>query len=120
MMKTLLKGNRGITLVEVMVVLVVIAIGIIPIAVVQSHSSRDVVKSGQRTAALNVAQNQMERIKSLGFTAAASDSGSAGPYNWRAIVTNQSLGLNRVTVTVSWMEGANASTLQVDNLLSTR
>jgi Tfp pilus assembly protein PilV len=119
-MKTLLKSTSGITLVEVMVVLVVIAIGIIPIAIVQTNSSRDVVKSGQRTGALTVAQNQMERVKNLGFTAAASDSGSAGPYNWRAIITNQGIGLSRVTVTVTWAEGADQRMLQVDNLLSTR
>jgi len=116
----LLRCSKGVSLVELMVVVVVLAIGIIPIALVQTGSSRDVVKSGQRTTALNIAQNQMERIKNLGFNAAATDSGAVGQYAWAATVTNESAGLNRVAITVNWQEGSRPQTLQLDNLLSTR
>ena len=119
-MKNLLKCSKGVTLVELMVVVIVLSIGIIPIAAVQTHSSRDVVKSGQRTIALSVAQNQMERIRNLGFNAAVSDSGLVGDYVWAATVTNESFGLSRVAVTVNWSEGTKQRTLQLDNLLSTR
>jgi prepilin-type N-terminal cleavage/methylation domain-containing protein len=119
-MKKFFKSDRGMTLVEIMVVLVIIAIGIIPIALVQTNSSRDVIKSGQRTQALAIAQNQMERMKNLGFSAAAPDSGAVGLYTWRASVTNEAIGLNRVVVTVSWSEVGTQRTLQIDNLLSTR
>lgn len=120
MIRKLFESNRGISLVEIMVVMVVIAIGILPIAFVQSNSSRDVIKSGQRTQALTIAQNQMEQIRSLGFNAAASDSGSVDQYQWSAIVSNQGVGLNRVVVTVTWAEMGQQRTVSLDNLLSTR
>lgn len=119
-MNAFLRSDKGMSLVEIMVVLVIISIGIIPIALVQTNSSRDVVKSGQRTQALAVAQTQMERMKNLGFTSAAPDSGAVGPYNWRTTVTNEAVGLNRVVVTVSWSEVGIQRTLQMDNLLSMR
>ena len=118
--KKLLKNNQGISLIEVIVVLVIIAIGVLPIAAVQSGSSRDVVKSGQRTRALNIAQNQMEQTRNVGFNMAASDSGMVDSYGWATTVTSEGVGLNRVSVTVTWQEGSAPRSLTLDNFLSSR
>lgn len=103
-MKPIISNQKGVSLVELMVVLVVLTLGIIPIAAVQTRSNRDVFKSGQRTEALNLAQMQMERTRSLGFNNAVSDSGQVGVYDWQTVVAPRSFGLNTITVTVQWQE----------------
>jgi len=118
-----LRKINGVTLIELMVVLVVLSIGIIPIALVQTRSNRDVFESGQHSEALNVANQQMETVKSLGFNNAVSDSGTAGAsntYAWRRIVQPAGFGLSNVTVRVQWQEGGNQRTIQLENLLSMR
>lgn len=115
-----LPNNRGVTLVELVIVLVIITVGILPIAAVQMRANRDVMETGFDTEALQIAHQQMERAKNLGFTAAVSDSGAVGTYNWRTLITNQSFGLNAVEVSVTWQEGADTQSLTINNLLSMR
>jgi prepilin-type N-terminal cleavage/methylation domain-containing protein len=113
-------NQAGVTLTELMVVMVVLAIGILPIAAVQTRSNRDVFDTGQHTRALNLAQMQMEQAKSLGFDSAVSDSGLVGIYAWRTDITNVGQGLNQVRVRVSWTNQGDAQMLEINNLLSTR
>ncbi len=113
-------NQAGVTLTELMIVLVVLAMGILPIAAVQMRSNRDVFDTGQHTRALNLAHMQMERAKSLGFASAASDSGAVGNFNWNMNVSNVSVGLNQVVVTVAWNDQGDPRQLQLNNLLSTR
>ena len=115
-----IRNNKGVTMVELIVVLIVLAVGIIPIAIVQTRANRDVFHSGQRTEALQVGHLHMERAKSLGFTNAVSDSGTAGPYTWQTDVQPAGFGLSEVTVTIQWMEGADQRQIQLSNLLSMR
>ena len=111
----------GVTLIELMVLLIILSIAILPIAAVQTRSNRDVFNSGMRTEALNVASFQMENARALGFTSAASDSGNVGGiYTWATTVTPVSFGLNSVTVTVAWKEQGDVRSLQLTNMLSTR
>jgi prepilin-type N-terminal cleavage/methylation domain-containing protein len=113
-------NNKGVTLVELMVVMIVLAIGLLPLAFVQILSQRDVFHSGQRTEALNIAQMQMERAKTLGFQSAVPDSGITGPFSWRTDVQVAGVGLNLVTVTVQWQERGDPRTVTFRNLLSWR
>jgi type IV pilus assembly protein PilV len=115
-------GHReaGFTLVELMVALVLIGVGILPIAMIQSGSTRDVVATGQHTRALHIAQGQMEVARTAGFNGAVTDSGVAGTYTWRTNVTALSTTLRRVDVTVNWTEQGTPQTLQLHNLISTR
>ena len=99
-----LLNNKGVTLVELMVVLVVLTIGLLPIALVQSRARSDVFNSGQRTEAINIAQMQMERTKSVGFANAVSGAGTIGAFNWNTVVQPVSSGLSSVTITVQWQE----------------
>ena len=119
-MKRFIGNNKGITLVEIMIVLVVLTLGIIPIAAVQMRSNRDVFHSGQRTEALNVAQMQMERSRSLGFTNAVTDSGVVGGYTWQTTVAPVSFGLNSITVTVLWQEQGTQRNATLRGLVSMR
>lgn len=113
-------GEAGFTLVELMVALVIIGIGILPIAMIQTNSTRDVVGTGQQTRALSLAQAQMEVARTAGFAAAVTDSGQTGGYTWKTNVVSLSATLVRVDVTVSWSEQGAPQSLQLHNLLSTR
>jgi prepilin-type N-terminal cleavage/methylation domain-containing protein len=114
-------GNpAGVTLVELMIVLVVIAIGVLALSGVQTRSSRDVYATGRRTRALAVAQTQIEVARSLGFTGAVRDSGQADGFNWKTSVDTTGVDLKRLTVTVSWSEKGLADSLQLIDLLSAR
>ncbi len=112
--------KTGFSLVEVLVVLMIISVGILPIAVVQHRARREVTEADQYTQALNVAQAQMERIKGQGFGVAASDSGQAGRIAWSAQVSNVSFGLDRIQVTTTWTNGDGTQSLTLADLMSLR
>jgi prepilin-type N-terminal cleavage/methylation domain-containing protein len=115
------RRNAGFSLVELMVVLVILTIGLLPLALVQTRAQQDVFESGQFSEALHVAQMQMEEVKSQGFNNAASDSGMVdNVYSWRTNVNNIGTGLNRVTVQVSWNEKGQIRNVQVVDLMSFR
>jgi prepilin-type N-terminal cleavage/methylation domain-containing protein len=110
----------GFSLVEIMVVLVILTVGLLPLALVQTRAQQDVFESGQFSEALNVAQMQMETAKSQGFGNAATDSGMVDVYSWRTTVANVGFGLDRIAVVVAWNEKGERKTVQVVNRISYR
>jgi len=113
-------GRDGFTLVEILVVLVILTIGIVPLAVVQSSARREVSESDRYTQALVLAQDRLERMKALGFGVAAPDSGASGQLAWNADVQNVSFGLDRIGVTVTWFDGGQPQQLRMVSLVSMR
>ena len=112
--------SAGFSLVELMVVLVILAIGLLPLALIQTRAQQDVFESGQYTEALQVAQLQMEAAKSQGFGNAVTDSGIVDVYTWRATVTNVSFGLDQIVVQVQWNEKGRQRNIQIMDRLSFR
>lgn len=112
----------GFSLVELMVVMVILTIGLLPLALVQTRASQDVTESGQFSEAVRVAELQMESAKSLGFGNIPADSGTAGGgiYTWDRQIGNVSLGLDQITVNVRWKEKGDPRTVQVVNMISFR
>lgn len=112
--------ERGISLVELMVVLVVVAIGVLALSAVQTRSSTDVYSTGRHTRALQVAQTRMEIARGAGWAAAQTDSGSTDGFAWRTAVDSVDVGLRRVNVTVRWSEHGQARSVRLLNLLAMR
>lgn len=114
--------ESGVTLVELMVVLVIIAVGVLALSGVQTHSSTDVYATGRRTRALALAENQMEVARGMGYVGAISDSGTSDVFTWNTQVDSAGLpgGLRRITVTVGWSETGNSRSVQLLDLVSTR
>ena len=111
----------GFTLIELMVVLVILTIGLLPLALVQTRAQQDVFESGQFSDAVQVAQLQMESAKSLGFGNIVVDSGTVdGVYAWDRQVVNVSLGLDQITVNVNWMEKGDPQTVAITDMISFR
>jgi prepilin-type N-terminal cleavage/methylation domain-containing protein len=113
-------GRGGFTLVEIMMVLMILALGIIPVAIIQHQARREVTKSDLYTEGIIVAQTQLERIKGMGFGNAVADSGDIGNVAWVARVNNVSFGLDRVVVTATWQSDGVDQSLTVTDLMSMR
>lgn len=114
------RGERGLTLVELMVVLVFIAIGVLTLSLVQTRSYSDVYATGRQTRALSVAQLQMETARAAGFTLARPDSGVTDGLPWRRDVDSVAAGLRRVTTTVTWIDNGRPQSVRLVSLLSAR
>ncbi len=111
----------GFSLVELMVVMVILTIGLLPLALVQTRASQDVTESGHFSEAVRVAELQMESAKSLGFGNIPADTGLAGgSYTWTRQVVNVSPGLDQITISVGWNEGGSSRGVQVVNMISFR
>ena len=113
-------GRQGFSLVEIMMVLVILAVGVLPIAVIQHRARAEVGEADRHTQAIAVAQMQLERLKSRGFGNIAADNGVAGNIAWTAQVNNVSFGLDRLTVTATWQNKNVVETLTVSDLVSMR
>lgn len=113
-------GRQGFSLVEIMMVLVILAVGVLPIAVIQHRARAEVGEADRHTQAIAVAQMQLERLKSRGFGNIAADNGVSGNVTWTAQVNNVSFGLDRLTVTATWQNKNVVETLTVSDLVSMR
>jgi prepilin-type N-terminal cleavage/methylation domain-containing protein len=115
-----LRRRAGFSLIEIMVVLLILAVGVIPIAVVQHHARREVTEADRHTDAIVLAQGQLERLKAMGFGNVVPDSGVVNNINWTSRVNNVSFGLDRIDVIATWGTGRDQQTLVVSDLVSMR
>ena len=116
----LVPGREGFTLVEILMTLMILTVGILPLAIIQHRARHEVSESDRFSQGITVAQAQLERIKGLGFGNAVAETGQVGNVNWTASVTNVSFGLDRIDVSVSWQNGNAVQTLTVADLVSMR
>ncbi len=103
---------KGYTLIELAIAILVFAMGIIGIAQMQSKSVQANSYSLQLTDSVNLAQNQIEKLR--GYDLSAIISSTNAPYvtstgiAYTVSWTTEGLSLNpdtmRITVTTSWME----------------
>ncbi len=114
------RDSRGITLIELMIVLVVVATGVLALSGVQTRTSGVVHATGRHGRAVQLAQLQMEAARSAGFALARPDSGASGVFVWRTAVDSADVGLNRVQVTVEWAESGQQRSVQLHGLLAMR
>jgi prepilin-type N-terminal cleavage/methylation domain-containing protein len=110
----------GFSLVEIMMVMMILAIGILPIAVIQHRARQQVTQADIHTQAIAVAQSELERLKAQGFGNIVGENGQTGVVTWAAQVNNVGFGLDRLTVTTSWNNKGNVETLVVSDLISMR
>ena len=113
-------GRDGFSLVEMLVVMMILAVGILPVAIVQHMARREVVKSDLYTEAVIVSQSQLERLKGMGFGNAVPDSGIAGRITWTARINNVSFGLDRIDLITTWQSKDGQETLTISDLVSMR
>ena len=113
-------GREGFTLVEIMMVLMILAVGVLPIAVIQHRARHEVGEADRNTQGIEVAQMHLERIKGLGFGNAVNQAGQDGNIAWVAQITTVACGLDRIVVTVSWQTDHGQRSLTLADLISMR
>ncbi|MEN8164147.1 MAG: prepilin-type N-terminal cleavage/methylation domain-containing protein [Acidobacteriota bacterium] len=113
-------GREGFTLVEIMMVLMILTVGVLPIAIIQHRARGEVSEADRATQAIEVAQLHLERTKGLGFGNAVDSNGQDGHITWAVTVTNVAFGLDRVQVTATWRNDGATETLTIADLMSTR
>jgi prepilin-type N-terminal cleavage/methylation domain-containing protein len=113
-------GREGFTLVEIMMVLMILAVGVLPIAVIQHRARKEVSEADRYTQGIVLAQMELERMKGMGFGNAVPAAGQTGNITWVSTVTNVSFGLDRIDVTATWTDDNGQRTLTVSDLVSMR
>lgn len=113
-------ARDGFSLVEILMVLMILTVGVLPIALIQHRARREVTEADWHTRAISVAQLQMERLKGQGFGNIAAENGTTDNVTWVAQVNNVGVGLDRITVTASWRNADVMESLVVSDLVSMR
>lgn len=112
--------SAGVTLIELMAVLVVIALGVMTLVAAQMRSSNDIYATGRSTRALALANMRMEDVRAIGFDLAVADSDTTDSFILVTQLDSLSPDLKRVRVFASWTENGSPRQLRLDNLLSDR
>ena len=110
----------GFTLIEIMVVMVILVIGILPLAMVQTRARQEVRQSDRFTQAITLAQEQLEQMKGQGFGNAAADSGTVGQVDWESSVILIAFGLERLEVEVTWQDVQGDRSMVLADMISVR
>ncbi len=113
-------GREGFSLVEILMVMLILSVGILPIAMIQHRARQEVTHSDVYMRAVTVGQAQLERLKRQGFGNIVAEAGNEGVLNWNSTINNVAFGLDRVEVTVAWQDGGAPMTLTFADLVSMR
>ena len=113
-------GRDGFTLVEIMMALMILTIGVLPIAVIQHQARRDVSEADRHTQGIQIAQMHLERIKGMGFGNTVAEAGQLGNVAWTVQVTNISFGMDRIDVTTTWETDRGQQSITISDLVSLR
>ena len=113
-------SREGFTLVEIMMALMILTIGVLPIAVIQHQARREVSEADRHTQGVQIAQMHLERIKGMGFGNAVPDSGQLGYIGWTVRVTNVSFGMDRIDVITTWETDRGQQSITISDLVSLR
>jgi prepilin-type N-terminal cleavage/methylation domain-containing protein len=102
--------NKGFTLMEVLIAIVVLSVALLALAGLQIVSIRGNSFGNHMTEALTLAKDKMEERKNAEWDQIADESGDHQIYHWACSVT-QSDKIKTVTVTVTWENGTHSVAL---------
>ena len=122
--------RKGFTLMELIVSMVVIAIGLLSIASLMTVSRRSVIKNDMRSRGVEYLQEQMELLEGMGYSevvdtyvsgdSIAANAGLPGNFQRCFFVFHDDpmLGMARVRVFVSWKEQGRPWTINMETYLT--
>jgi len=100
------RRNRGYTIVEVLVGIVLLSVGILAVAQMQVMTMNSNKAANQKTTAITLAQDKAEYFRTIPYSTIGNTplSDTVGSYNRSWVVENNTPAnnLKRVTITVSW------------------
>jgi prepilin-type N-terminal cleavage/methylation domain-containing protein len=104
-------AKEGFTLLEIIIALVILAIGLIAIAYMVNAAISSNREAKLLTQAVILAQDKLEELKGVAYDNLAGGSDISGDYSrvW-TVQTDTSKAMKTVTLTVSWNSGAKSVT----------
>lgn len=106
-------NNKGFSLLEVLIGLVILAIGLLAIAGMQITAIKGNYFSSSLTQATILAQDKMEELKNLPYASLSSGTDtktvSGTIFTRQFTVVNTTNTMKTITVTVQWTDGGNRS-----------
>lgn len=106
--RNLIRKNKGFTLVEVIMAMLIVLIGLLAVSMMQIMAIKNNANISQKTEALNLAQDRLEDIKRSAldnFAGLANGSDSKGPYTRSWTITPLNSMTRQVIVTVTCPSG---------------
>jgi type IV pilus assembly protein PilV len=126
---TLLKRNRGFTLIEVLIAMAIFAIGILAVASMQLSNTKNNTTGNITTQATMLARQKLEELKTVGDVTTLTsgtdpnnpmdaDGNTGGIYNRQWSVSNPLGGSTsrQITVTVSWNRRGQNRTVVLESI----
>ena len=112
--KTILKTNKGFSLIEMLIAVTIFAIGLLAMAQLQTHSIVYNAQAQRNTVATIHAQNKMDELRAMDFADLDGENGTTETtgdgYDIEVTVANGPLSDTRnITVEVSWTYKGNKS-----------
>ena len=111
-----MKNQKGFSLLEVMLGLLILAIGLLGMATLTTKSVWVNANANHLTEAMNIGQAEMEKLKIApwgtlvnGSSTVTSQTGKVFTNSWSVTTTGK---LKDVTLTTSWVDGTNPETNQ--------
>ena len=117
-------GVRGFTLLELMITLVVLAVGVLALGQLMPAGSRSMSRSRSVTSGTGLAAQELENLKALAWTDATLSAGThtdrSGKYTRTWIITDDTplAGTKKVEVTVSWPSSSGTRSTVVRTYLT--
>lgn len=122
--KTYRSGQRGFTLLEIIVALTIAAIALPPLLQAFSQGTKNQSLIENKTTALYLLKLKMGEIEMLGEIEAGSEDGEFGSdsrFQWSSdIAESDTEGLYEVTVTVNWQERGHDEAVELMTYLADR
>ena len=111
---TKIDNNKGFTLIEVLVAMVILSVGLLGTAALITGIINGNKVSNRITTATVLAQDKMEEIKSVGYSNAVSETRAFLPspddkYERTVVCDSPVANMKTVTVTVYWESGKSIS-----------
>ncbi len=115
--------QSGFTLLELMVALVILALGIVGLMRAVSQGMAATAQIRDVTAATTLAQMKMEELASNVMDLPAESNGDFGDeapeFSWRAVAEETDIeGLKKITVTVLWQRGNRQQSVTLETCVS--
>ncbi len=110
-----MKRNKGFTLLEIIIALIILTIGLIAIAYMANSAISGNRKAKLLTQAVTLAQDKLEELKGVDYDVLTSDNDTVNIGNiaylrtW-TVQTDASKEMKTATVIVSWNSGAKSVT----------
>ncbi len=117
---TTVNNDKGFTIIEVMIVIGIFAIGILAVASMQVSAFQGNRSATLRTMAITLASERMENLISQDYGAIVSDSQAVDNFNISWTVTNDSPLANTktITVTTNWNDRGESRNVNLSYIIA--